>query len=220
MFLQIVCNRCTTPCLEKTSHLWLAITLTHMNRFWYFFGRNFTNKVGYQKCFDMPPQITCASALSGKMGKHENHIFHSNAVLVESTAAVRLCCMHNALSFEKKLSSVVCLIASTFVEIVRYPTNTVHSLSLSLDEQLPSVRQQPTPWQTWLTQSMWVTDSRILGAVWCIQSIVLTVKGGSAVTRWYFNVFRVFLVKSIQHLSEKTQFSGFLFPQVVRRNTS
>jgi len=26
-------------------------------------------------------------------------------------------------------------------------------------------------------------DSRILGPVWCIQSIVLTVKGGSAVTR-------------------------------------
>jgi len=23
----------------------------------------------------MPPQITCASALPGKMGKHENHIF-------------------------------------------------------------------------------------------------------------------------------------------------
>jgi len=26
----------TTPCLKKTSHLWLAITLTHMNGFWYF----------------------------------------------------------------------------------------------------------------------------------------------------------------------------------------
>jgi len=30
----------------------------------------------------MPHQITCASALAGKMGKHENCIFHSNAVLV------------------------------------------------------------------------------------------------------------------------------------------
>jgi len=28
----------------------------------------------------MPPQITCASALSGKTGKHENRIFHSRAV--------------------------------------------------------------------------------------------------------------------------------------------
>jgi len=44
----------------------------------------------------MPPQITCASALPGKTGKHENHIFHSNAVLVESTAAVGLCWLHNA----------------------------------------------------------------------------------------------------------------------------
>jgi len=36
----------------------------------------------------MPPQITCASALPGKTDKHENHIFHSNAVLVGSAAAV------------------------------------------------------------------------------------------------------------------------------------
>jgi len=28
---------------------------------------------------------------------------------------------------------------------------------------------------------MWVTDSSILGTVWCIQSVVLTVKGGLAV---------------------------------------
>ena len=36
--------------------------------------------------FTMPPQLTCASALPGKMGKHENHIFHS----------VGLCCTHSA----------------------------------------------------------------------------------------------------------------------------
>jgi len=34
---------------QKTSHLWLAITLTHINRFWYFFGRNVTDKVGNSK---------------------------------------------------------------------------------------------------------------------------------------------------------------------------
>jgi len=38
-----------TPCLKKTSHLWLAITLTHMNGFWHVFGRNVTDKVGNQK---------------------------------------------------------------------------------------------------------------------------------------------------------------------------
>ena len=34
----------------------------------------------------MPPQITCASAIPGKMQKHENHIFHS----------IGLCYTHNA----------------------------------------------------------------------------------------------------------------------------
>jgi len=42
----------------------------------------------------MSPQITCASALPGKTGKHENHYFHSNAVLVESAVTVGLCCTH------------------------------------------------------------------------------------------------------------------------------
>jgi len=41
------------------------------------FGRNVTDNVGNQKRFIMPPQIACASALPGKTGKHENHIFHS-----------------------------------------------------------------------------------------------------------------------------------------------
>ena len=44
----------------------------------------------------MLSQITYASALPGKTGKYENNIFHSNAVLVESAAAVGLCCTHNA----------------------------------------------------------------------------------------------------------------------------
>jgi len=131
------------------------------------------------------------------------------------------CTAHQfALFLKEKSWSVMCLVASTFLGIVRYPIHTVHWLSVRLDEeQLPFARQRPTPWQTWLTHSMWVTDSSILGPVWCIQSIVLTVKGGSAATRWYFNVFRVFLVKSMQHLSEKVQFSGcFLFPQVVQKH--
>jgi len=34
---------------QKTSHLWLAITSTHMNGFWYFFGRNVTDKIGNQE---------------------------------------------------------------------------------------------------------------------------------------------------------------------------
>jgi len=79
----------------------------------------------------MPPQITCAYALPGKPEKHENLIFHSNVVLVDSAAAVGMDCaacrVHQCAVFLKeKLSSVMCLVASTFVEIVRYPISTVH----------------------------------------------------------------------------------------------
>jgi len=69
----------------------------------------------------MPPQVTCASALPGKTGKHENHIFHSNAVLVESAAAVGLCCMHSArmrcLLKEKWLSERKMVICDVFDSI-------------------------------------------------------------------------------------------------------
>jgi len=44
------------------------------------------------------------------------------------------------------------------------------------------------------------------------------VKGGSAVTRSYFDVFRVFLVKNVPHLSETMQFPVFLFPQIVQKH--
>ena len=60
---------------EKTSHLWLAITLTHMNGFWYFFGGNVTDKEGNQKTLYYATLSNCASALPGKMGKRKNHIF-------------------------------------------------------------------------------------------------------------------------------------------------
>jgi len=30
------------------------------------------------------------------------------------------------------------------------------------EEQLPPFTQRPTLWRTWLTQSMWVTHSRML----------------------------------------------------------
>jgi len=34
---------------QKMSHLWIAITLRHANGFWYFFGRNVTDRVSNQK---------------------------------------------------------------------------------------------------------------------------------------------------------------------------
>jgi len=37
----------------------------------------------------MPPQITCASALPGKTGKHQKHIFHSIGLCYTHSAPVR-----------------------------------------------------------------------------------------------------------------------------------
>jgi len=51
-----------------------------------FFGRNVTDKVRNQNTLYYATQITCASALPVKTGKHENHIFHS----------IGLCYTHNA----------------------------------------------------------------------------------------------------------------------------
>jgi len=42
-----VCNY--IHCVSKNVHLWLAITLTHMNWILIFLGRNVTDKVGNQK---------------------------------------------------------------------------------------------------------------------------------------------------------------------------
>jgi len=103
----------------------------------------------------MPPHVTCASALPGKTRKHENHIFYSNAVLVESAAAVELCCIHN--TPVRCLPERKIVIWAVFDSVYicwdsKISINTVHWLSRRLDEeQLPSFTQQPTPWQTWLT---------------------------------------------------------------------
>jgi len=57
---------------RPTSHLWLAITLAHVNGFWYSFGRNVAHKVSKRR-FTMPPQTTCASALNAKQGNAKMH---------------------------------------------------------------------------------------------------------------------------------------------------
>ena len=69
----------------------------------------------------MPPQITCASALPSKTGKHENNIFHS----------IELCYTHNApvrcLPERKNVICDVFHIASNISwDIARYSINTVH----------------------------------------------------------------------------------------------
>jgi len=53
---------------QKTSHLWLAITLTYVNGFLIFLAQILPIKEGIKRRFTMPAQITCASALPAKMG--------------------------------------------------------------------------------------------------------------------------------------------------------
>jgi len=71
---------------QKTSHLWLAITLTHMNGFWYFFGRNVTNKVGNQKMLYYATSSNLCFCTTWQNGQTRKSHFHS----------VGLCYTHNA----------------------------------------------------------------------------------------------------------------------------
>jgi len=138
------------------------------------------SQVSNQRCFNMPPQITCASALPGKTGNMKIALFNSKCCIsalaefnqslldffscfdsrliltllygslnlvinalssgllgawfrrkeVEGAAAVGLCCTHIVRApmrcLPEKMSSMMCLIHLTFIEIVRYPINTVH----------------------------------------------------------------------------------------------
>ena len=101
----------------------------------------------------MPPQITCTSAIPGKTRKHKNHTFNWTVLHTQCTCALS--------SWKKKLSCLMCLIASNICwDSIGYPINTVIDFYSRLDEeQLPSFTQQLTAWQTWLTQSMWVTHT-------------------------------------------------------------
>jgi len=165
----------------------------------------------------MPRQVTCISALPGKTGTRKSH-FHS----------VGLCYTHNApvRCPERKSCQLWCVWQRlTFVEIVsvRYPNNrpTVHWLSLQAWRRATPIFYTATDIVTDLVNTEHVgnrqQNAMLPSYVWCTQSIVLTVKGCSALTRWYFNCVSCFLVKSMQHLSEKMQFLGFLFPQVVQK---
>ena len=91
-------------------------------------------------------------------------------------------------------------------------------------EQLPSFTQRPTPWQTWLTQSMSVTDSRMMCLLpgSCLVHPVdhFDSKGCSALTRWYFKPCFVFLVKkACRILVERRNFWVSCFPRQCRSNS-
>ena len=64
---------------QKTSRLWLAITLTHVNseRILMFLGRNATSRVSNQKTLYYATSNNSCFCITGQNGKHENSIFHS-----------------------------------------------------------------------------------------------------------------------------------------------
>ena len=66
---------------QKTSHLWLAITLT-CERILTLFGRNVTDKVSSQKTLYYATLNNLCSCTTWQNGERKNCIFHSNAVLV------------------------------------------------------------------------------------------------------------------------------------------
>jgi len=76
---------------QKTSHLWLAITLTHMNGFWYFFGRNVTDEVGNQKTlYYTISSNLCFWTIWQNEEMQKSH-FHSDGLCYTHNALV--CCL-------------------------------------------------------------------------------------------------------------------------------
>jgi len=166
----------------------------------------------------MPPEITCTSVLPVKTGKHENHIFHS----------IRLCYTHDApvrcLPERKKLSSVMCLIAANICWDSKIPVNTVHWLLVQAWRRTTPSFYTVTDTMTDLANTEHV-GNRQQDAM--LPSWVLSSAPSRSLWQWrvvrldqviFLTVFRVFWWKSMQHLSEKPQFPGFLFPQVVQKH--
>jgi len=111
-------------------------------------------------------------------------------------------------SCKNEQSSVMCLIASD----ICWDIKMFHQYILPIDlcSRLDQKQQRLAPWQTWLTQSMWVVTvcSRMLCSLhrscltrapsrsfWQRRVFQLWPRG-------FLTVFRVFRWKSMQHLSE------------------
>jgi len=65
-FIKIITERTCVPlphCVPKTTLMWHAITLTYINRFRHFFGRNVAEKVSYKTMFYFQRHLTNTTAL-------------------------------------------------------------------------------------------------------------------------------------------------------------
>jgi len=164
----------------------------------------------------MPPQVTCAFALPGKTGKCENHIF-TQLDCVTHNAPVRYLP-------ERKSCHLWCVWwRLTFVEILRHPINTVHWLSLQAWRRTTPMFYTVADTVTDLVHTEHVGNSRM--RCFLPSSCVVHPVDRFDSERWFssdqvifLTMFCVFWLKSMHHLSEKTQFPGFLFPQVVQEH--
>jgi len=91
---------------QKTSHLWLAITLAHMNGFWYFFGRNVTDKAGNQKTLYYATSNNLCFCTTWQNAETRKAHISLNWIVLHTQCACALSC------WKKKMLSVTSLIAS------------------------------------------------------------------------------------------------------------
>jgi len=98
-----------------------------------------------------------------------------------------------------KLPSITCFIAPNIHWDGKISSNTVNWFSLQVWWRITPIFNTATNIIMEMVIVGHVSDISNLsnylpvGPLWCIQSIVLTVKDGLTVTRWYFNMFCVFL---------------------------
>jgi len=109
---------------QKTSHIWLAITLTHMNGFWYFFGRSVTDKIGNQKTLYYATSSNLCFCTTWQNAETQTSHFHSVGLCYTHNAPVRCLPERNSCHLWCVWQRLI------FVEIARYPINTVRWLSL------------------------------------------------------------------------------------------
>ena len=119
------------------------------------FGRNVTDKVGNQKTLYYATLSNLCFCTTWQNGETQKSHFHSAGLCyTQCTCALS--------SSKKKLSSAMCLIASNICWDSISLILSIYFHSRLDEEQLPSFTQRLTPWQSWLIQIMWVTNSRML----------------------------------------------------------
>jgi len=185
-------------CYNFDTHKWILI----------FFGRNVTDKVGNQKTLYYATSSNLCFCTTWQNVVMQKSHFHS----------VGLCYTHNAPTRclpERKNCHLWCVWKRvTFVEIVRYPINTVRWLSLKAWRRTtPIFSQRLTQWQTWLIHSMWATNSRMLCSLprSCLVHTVdrFDIEGWFSSDKVIFLTALYFLVKKHSEFKWKDAISGF-----------